>query len=102
MMNKKLPSIFKNTDHSIVNNNKKIFYSNFEDRGIGNRIIDNNTNNTNNTKDIKDEYLFNRTVRINTRNGEVVAKIVSRVGDHILTSTNKKILLSDIISISEN
>ena len=32
MMNKKLPSIFKNTDHSIVNNNKKIFYSNFEDR----------------------------------------------------------------------
>lgn len=96
MMNKKLPSIFKNTDHSIVNNNKKIFYSNFEDRGIGNRIIDNNT------KDIKDEYLFNRTVRINTRDGEVVAKIVSRVGDHILTSTNKKILLSDIISISEN
>ena len=51
---------------------------------------------------IKDEYLFNRTVRINTRDGEVVAKIVSRVGDHILTSTNKKILLSDIISISEN
>lgn len=101
MMNKKLPSIFKNTDHSIVNNNKKIFYSNFEDRGIGNRIINNNTN-TNNTKDIKDEYLFNRTVRINTRDGEVVAKIVSRVGDHILTSTNKKILLSDIISISEN
>lgn len=95
-MNKKLPSIFKNTDHSIVNNNKKIFYSNFEDRGIGNRVIDNNT------KDIKDEYLFNRTVRINTRDGEVVAKIVSRVGDHILTSTNKKILLSDIISISEN
>ena len=47
-------------------------------------------------------YLFNRTVRINTRDGEVVAKIVSRVGDHILTSTNKKILLSDIISISEN
>lgn len=101
MMNKKLPSIFKNTDHSIVNNNKKIFYSNFEDRGIGNRIINNNTN-TNNTKDIKDEYLFNRTVRINTRDGEVVAKVVSRVGDHILTSTNKKILLSDIISISEN
>ena len=55
MMNKKLPSIFKNTDHSIVNNNKKIFYSNFEDRGIGNRIIDNNANNA---KDIKDEYLF--------------------------------------------
>ena len=55
MMNKKLPSIFKNTDHSIVNNNKKIFYSNFEDRGIGNRIIDNNANNT---KDIKDEYLY--------------------------------------------
>ena len=78
MMNKKLPSIFKNTDHSIVNNN------------------------ANNTKDIKDEYLFNRTVRINTRDGEVVAKIVSRVGDHILTSTNKKILLNDIISISEN
>lgn len=99
MMNKKLPSIFKNTDHSIVNNNKKIFYSNFEDRGTGNRIINNNANNT---KDIKDEYLFNRTVRINTRDGEVVAKIVSRVGDHILTSINKKILLSDIISISEN
>lgn len=96
-MNKKLPSIFKNTDHSIVSNNKKIFYSSFDNRGI-NEI---KYNSTNNSSDIKDEYLFNRLVKINTKDGETIGKIVSRVGDHILTSTNKKILLSDIISISE-
>lgn len=97
-MNKKLPSIFKNTDHSIVSNNKKIFYSSFDNRNMNNATKYNNTDNNN---DIKDEYLFNRLVKINTKDGETIGRIVSRVGDHILTSTNKKILLSDIISISE-
>ena len=113
-----IPSSLTETEDiidEIENNNVSLQVSNESVNNIdyvGNEIhkdkskINDNTstvdNNTNNTKDIKDEYLFNRTVRINTRDGEVVAKIVSRVGDHILTSTNKKILLSDIISISEN
>ncbi len=98
-MNKKLPHIFKNTDYSIINNNKKTFYSNREESFIKNNNYSNDKNT--NTTNIKEEYLFNRLVNIKTQNENIKAKIVSKVGDHILTSTNKKILLSEIISITE-
>ncbi len=89
-MDKKLPSIFKNTNYGPINNNKKIFYSTL-DTQKENSIKEN--------WDIDGEYIFNTPVNIETNDGTIQTKIVSKVKDHILTSNNKKIKLKDIKSI---
>lgn len=90
-MNKELPSIYKNTNCSYINNNKKVFYSSDLNKEP---MIERNS------KNIDEEYILNTPVIIQTYSEKINTKIVSKVGDHILTSTNKIIKLSEIKSIS--
>lgn len=89
-MDKKLPSIYKNTNYDHVNNNKRIFYSALSKE---NNI---NTYKEGITKNIDNEYILNTPVIIETYTEKINAKIVGKVGDHILTSNNKVIKLKDI------
>lgn len=109
-MSKQLPSIFKNSSDKKINNNKRVFYSKYE--SIGNVIeredamnneIDLST--SNNYMDAIDnlfrskQFVFNVPVEIVTKDNTFHTKIVSKVGDHILTSSGKVIELEDILSI---
>lgn len=88
-MEKKLPGIFKNTINTDISNNKKTFYSvNNKDKNIESNI--------NEDKSILNEYIFNIPVDIATNDGIISTKIVSKIKDHILTSSNKVIKLNDI------
>ena len=93
-MDKKLPGIYKNTDYSHVNNNKRVFYSG----DVENQKKDDVTASSK-EKNISNEYILNTPVIIETINEKLNARIVSKVGDHILTSNNKIIKLKDIKSI---
>ena len=90
-MNKKLPDIYKNTFEEKDGNNKKVFYS-----FIGN---DRNTSYENKIAINEIDYVFNKLVDINTKTGVYTTKIISKVGDHILTSDGRRVLLNEIISI---
>lgn len=90
-MNKKLPSIFKNTSYNIKNNNKETFYSLENNlKEIGEKEED---------KSVLDEYLFNIPVEITTYDRIIDTKIVSKIKDHILTNNNEVIKLKDIRTV---
>ncbi len=93
-MDKKLPRIFKNTNISNEGNNKEVFYSFLTERGNYERSDNNSESYVN-----KIDYIFNTLVEIRTYSDTYTTKIVSKVGDHILTSDNRTILLSEIKDI---
>lgn len=80
----KLPEMYKNT--KVVSPNKKVFYS-FEN--------DESTRKTFSKEDI----IFNDVVIIKTVDNTYETKIVSKLNDHILTSSKDIIYLKDIKSI---
>lgn len=111
-MNKDLPSIFKNPTTRKFENNKRVFYSRYE--SIGNVEEGVESNNSNNTVDLgnastfseaidnlfkNNQFIFNVPVEIISRNETLNTKIVSKVGDHLLTSSGKVIQIEDILSI---
>jgi len=114
-MNKDLPSIFKNPCEKKIENNKKVFYSkydsigNVEERGItkdNNKEI--NLDNATTYNEALDnlfknnQFVFNVPVEIITKDVTYNTKIVSKVGDHLLTNTGKIINLEDILTIKIN
>lgn len=107
-MNKKLPSIFKNEIDKKIDNNKKVFYSKYE--SIGNVVEKTSELDSSNDKSVSlssslDEllknnlFIFNVPVEISLKDEIVNTKIVSKVGDHLLTSSGKIINLEDILLI---
>ena len=80
---KKLPDIYKNT--KVQNTNKNVFYS-FE------RENDERTFS-------KEDIIFNDVVIIKTVDNTYETRIVSKLNDHILTSSKDIIYLKDIKSI---
>lgn len=90
-MEKKLPKIYKGEDYRHVSNNKKIFSFDGKSKSLENK------------RDISFEkdYIINMPVKIETFDNIITAKIVSKVGDHIMTSTNQIIMLKDIKSITK-
>lgn len=90
-MGKKLPKIYKGEDYSHVDNNKKTY------------CFDLSKNGENIESDFKfsvdQDYIINIPVKIETHEKTITSKIVSRVGDHIMTNTNQVIKLKDIKSI---
>lgn len=109
-MNNDLPSVFKNPCNKRIENNKKVFYSRYE--SIGNvedrSITSNNEINLDNATSYRDaldnlfknnQFVFNVPVEIITREVTLNTKIVSKVGDHLLTNSGKTIKLDDILSI---
>ena len=90
-MDKKLPSIYKNTNYNHINNNKKVFYSN----ALNNEILIEKP-----SKNIDEEYILNTPVIIETYSEKLNTKIVSKIKDHIVTSTNRVIKIKEIKSIN--
>ncbi len=107
-MSKDLPSIFKNTSNKKIENNKKVFYSKYEN--ISN--IESNNNEINlegntyqealNNLFKNNQFVFNVPVEIITKDKNINTKIVSKVNDHLLTSNGEVIKLEDILSIVIN
>lgn len=110
MINKELPKIFKNTEAKKTNNNTKVFCS-FYDNSKGDFEVKEESkdydqvNSSNNYYDTVDrllnsnKFVFNVPVEIETKDGLIYTKIISKIDDHILTSDSKIIQLHDIISI---
>ena len=90
-LNKKLPSIYKNTNYNHINNNKKVFYSN---------SLNNETIIEKPSKNVDEEYILNTPVIIETYSEKLNTKIVSKIKDHIVTSTNRVIKIKEIKSIN--
>ena len=80
---KKLPDIYKNS--KVVNTNKNVFYS-FEKENDERSFS-------------KDDIIFNDVVIIKTIDNIYETRIVSKLNDHILTSSKDIIYLKDIKSI---
>ena len=80
---KKLPDIYKNS--KVVNINKNVFYS-FEKENDERSFS-------------KDDIIFNDVVIIKTIDNIYETRIVSKLNDHILTSSKDIIYLKDIKSI---
>ena len=87
-MSKKLPFLYKGENNKIIRNNKTVYYSNSnEEKG-------NERNNV-----LESDYIINVPVRIKTYDKEYICKIVGKFNDHILTTSNEIIKLSEIKSI---
>lgn len=108
-MDKKLPSIFKNEIDKKIDNNKKVFYSKYE--SIGNVVEKTSDVDSSNDRSVSslsssldellknNQFIFNVPVEISLKEEIVNTKIVSKVGDHLLTSSGKIINLEDILLI---
>lgn len=107
MNNKELPKIFKNTETKKITNNTKVFCS-FYDNSKGDfesHEEKESLSSSNNYYDTVDrllnsnKFIFNVPVEIETKEGSLSTKIVSKIEDHILTSDSKIIKLEDILNI---
>ena len=108
-MDKKLPSIFKNEIDKKIDNNKKVFYSKYE--SIGNVVEKTSEVDSSNDRSVSslsssldellknNQFIFNVPVEISLKEEIVNTKIVSKVGDHLLTSSGKIINLEDVLLI---
>lgn len=107
-MSKELPAIFKNPSNKAIDNNKRVFYSRYD--SIGNVVereedkeIDLSDavtfNDALNNLFKNNQFVFNVPVEIITKNETINSKIVSKVGDHLLTASGKVIKLEDILSV---
>ena len=108
-MNKKLPSIFKNEIDKKIDNNKKVFYSKYE--SVGNVVEKTSEVDSSNDRSVSslssslddllknNQFIFNVPVEISLKEEIVNTKIVSKVGDHLLTSSGKIINLEDVLLI---
>ena len=104
-MNKK-PKIYK-PDMSFIDNNKKTYCSYLEDRSS---IKDENYNKPNSKEDIinfinklssSESYVFNKNIKIKTKNDEFETRIAGKIGNRLITLDNKSINIDDIIDIYE-
>jgi len=107
-MDKKLPSIFKNELNKKIDNNKNVFYSRYE--SIGNVLESVDTTNGEDNRGVSlgnsldellknNQFIFNVPVEITTKEEVLNTKIVSKVSDHLLTSSGKVINLEDILLV---
>lgn len=111
IMSKDLPSIFKSPSNKKIENNRRVFYSRYE--SIGN-VIEKEENTEEKRIELEEatsyrealdnlfkrnEFVFNVPVELITKEGTFHTKIVSKVGDQILTTSGKRIQLEDILSI---
>jgi len=107
-MNKKLPEIFKSQSDRLVNNNKCVFYSRYESVGNVSEEFTEETNvvekseNFSSTVDNffkNNQFIFNVPVEIVTKDKSFDTKIISKVGDHLLTIGGEVISLVDLVSV---
>lgn len=97
-----LPNIFKPNINKDLKNNKDVYYSKNE----GFREMKNQSDNKETPLETinrlsQNGYIFNKKVKIVTKEATYNTKIAGKLGKKIITLDNKSILMSDIISIEE-
>lgn len=104
---KELPKIFRNTVSH--NNNKTTFYSKNEDDTLINSDICNNCDDNRDTTEKLDDIInninrfgFSKEVEIVTKSKRYKTRIVTRIGNYIITIDNEKIDINDILEINAN
>lgn len=97
---KDLPRVYQNKiDHDINNDQKS--YASFS---TNNNFLNNKRNIS--KKDIDNillsrNHIYGVNVKIKTKDGEYITKIISRKDNHVITIDNKKIFIDDITNLEE-
>ena len=101
-MNKKLPNIFINKINKKLDNNKEVYYSDYDKK-------DNVVDKFEDIKDIRNKmnemykdvpFLYKKKVVITLKDKEIEAKVISYNQNYLITMDNKRILLDDILDIN--
>lgn len=91
---KELPSVFANKLENNINNVQETFFSNSKgERKSVEEVLDSLYN--------SGRYVYKASMEIVTKSGKSIEKIALRTKDYLLTLSNKKINIKDIISINE-
>ena len=112
-MNKKLPGVFANKIDKELHNNDCVYYSSkesiFDDRSVKemdkkdikpmNTNLGLNINQKINKIFNSSKYVYKANVRITTKDGEYIKKIIGQNKTHLITMDNELIPISDIIDI---
>lgn len=90
-----MSNIFKpDVDHKI-NNNKKVFYSSINEEVE----IKKSEKEISLQELLSDRYLFNKTVKIITKDNEIVGNVAGKVSDRLITMDGYHVKISDIEKI---
>lgn len=90
---KDLPKVFANKIDNAINNVQEVFYGNREITKNVDEVLDKLYN--------SGKYAFKQSMEIVTKSGRSIEKIALRTRDYLLTLSNKKINIKDIVSIKE-
>ena len=92
-MNKELPNVFANKIDKEIKNVQETYYGNRKEIVNVDEFLDKLTD--------SGRYIFRTSMEIITNSGKSIEKIALRTKDYLLTLSNKKINIKDIISIKE-
>ena len=90
---KDLPNVFANKIDNAIKNVQEVYYSSKQNTRSVEEVLDNLSN--------SGKYIFRQSVEIVTKGGKSIEKIALRTKDYLLTLSNKKINIGDIVSINE-
>lgn len=90
---KDLPGVFANKIENVVKNVQDVYYGGRENTRSVTEVLDSLSD--------SGKYIFKQSVEIVTKSGKSIEKIALRTKDYLLTLSNKKINIDDIVSINE-
>ena len=90
---KDLPNVFANKIDNAIKNVQEVFYGSKQNTRRVEEVLDHISD--------SGKYIFKQSVEIITKGGKSVEKIALRTKDYLLTLSNKKINIGDIVSINE-
>lgn len=91
-MKKNLPKVFKNSINKQINNNKKVFYSSFNDSKRNELSIE---------ELFKQNQIYRTDVIITLKDKKIEKRIIGRSLKHLITFDNELIAIDDIIKIEK-
>jgi len=87
-----MSKIFKPEINHKIENNKKVFYSSIKEEPE----IRTTEREISLQELLSDRYLFNKTVRIITKNNEIVGNVAGTVSDRLVTMDGNHVKINDI------
>lgn len=96
---KKIPSVFANNDVR-NNNNEKVYYSSLDVKTDRPSLIGKNVRDKINSIFNSNNYIYKADVEITLDDKVITKRIVGISGDSLLTITNEKIKIKDIVDIN--
>lgn len=90
-----MSNIFKPDVNHKINNNKKVFYSSLTEEPN----IRKSEKEISLQELLSDRYLFNKTVKIITKDNEIVGNIAGKVSDRLITMDGYHVKISEIEKI---